>query len=413
MGRSSVRRRLRPRSPREWIVRGCAAAAVLALGYVSTTETLATALQRVDIERAYALNPDDGRITAKLAEQLAIRASPRLSSRGDQLAYRSLSSEPLAVPALTALALGSELRGNVAQARALFVHSSALSRRDFSAQLWLIEDAVSHGDVPGALRQYDAALRTNKNAPEILFPILASATSDPTIASALVNVLATRPAWGDAFVRYLGTSSPDPQTTATLFQLLALRRIPIPEIATANAVNSLVTANAFEAAWNYYRGLRGGVDRRRSRDPNFGAHIEIPTAFDWTPVMTISGVTASIQRTAESGVFDFAAPPTIGGIVLQQMQMLTPGRYRIDGHSLNIEQSDSERPYWVLVCTDGREIGRVDLPNSDQQAGHFSGSFVVGTTCSAQLLRLIVRPSNKVSGTSGQIDHVMMRPLRP
>lgn len=393
-------------------MRGGAAVAALALGYVSTTETLAFALQKANIERAHALNPNDGRITAKLAEQLATRTNPgALNPRVARLARQALASEPLAVQALTALALDDQLRGDPAAARSLFLHANAVSRREFATQLWLIEDTVGRGDIPGALRQYDIALRTTRNAPEILFPILASASADPGIANALAGVLAARPPWGDAFVQYLATSAPDARNTARLFRVLALRRVPLPESATANAVNSLITANAFDAAWSYYSGLRGGADRRRSRDPDFSAHIEVPTAFDWTPVMTGAGVTASVQRTADGGLFEFSAPSTIGGTVLQQMQMLPPGRYRIDGRSSGIEQSRDERPYWALVCTDGREIGRVDLPDSSQDEGRFSGTFVVGDMCPGQLLRLIARPSNRVSGTSGRIDHIQLRPL--
>lgn len=399
------------RPSRKWALRGGFAAGALVLGYISTIQALAVATARSDLPRAHALYPGSGWIGARLAEQISAgKVDAAARARADRIARQALDAEPLAAPALTALALNAELRGDRATAGRLFRHSDALSRRDLGTRLWLIEDAVTRGDVPGVLRHYDIALRTARGAPDLLFPVLSTAITDPVVADALASTLAHRPPWSDAFVQYLATSGPDARSTARLFRRLAQTRTPLPEIATANAVNSLITANAFNAAWDYYRTLRAGTDRRRSRDIDFRAQLEIPTAFDWVPVMTEPGVAASIQHSAGGGLFDFAAPPTVGGPVLQQMQVLPAGRYRLAGHSIGIEQPPDSRPYWTLMCTDGREIGRVDVPNSTVDNGRFTGMFTVPARCPAQVLRLIARPSNAMSGAAGQIDHVALWP---
>lgn len=411
--RSPSRRRTQRRSPREWALRGGIAVAALVLGYISGIEALAFSIAESDVEQAYALNPDDGRIEAKLAEQLMVGGGGAdQQARSVRLAHKALLKEPLAVSALTAMALNDQMRGETGRARNLFIRSDALSRREFGAQLWLIEDAVGRGDIPGALKHYDIALRTTARAPELLFPVLSSAISDPRIARELARVLAKRPGWSEAFAQYVSTSGAYAKSAARLFRLLSLEHVAVPKIAAANAVNGLITANAFDSAWDYYRTLRKGADRRYSRDPRFGAQIEIPTAFDWTPVMIEAGIAASIQKTAKDGVFEFAAPATVGGTVLQQMQVLPPGSYNLEGHTMGIALPDGERPYWSLVCVDGREVGRVELRNSSEADGNFAGSLVVSNTCPAQLLRLVVRPSNAVSGASGQIDNVQLGPLQ-
>ncbi len=410
-GAATLRPR-RSRSPREWAFRGGFAIVALALGYVSTSETLALVLSRSNPARAYAINDHDGRIGVRLAEQLVTsgNAGPAQFAHAERIARRALRDEPLSAGALTVLGLNAQRRGDTAAARALFARSDALSRRELGTRLWLIEDAVARGDIAGALRHYDIALRTSTRAPDLLYPVLASASADPRIARETVRVLEGRPAWSGMFVDYLATSGPDARSTARLFRALAQAHVPVPEVATANAVNALITAGAFDAAWNYYSALRKGADRRRSRDADFGAQVAVPTALDWTPVMLDAGVTASIQQSTTDGVFDFAAPATVGGVVLQQMQVLPPGRYRIEGRSVGIAQDDGQRPYWTLLCIDGRELGRVEVPNSSQAEGRFFGELTVGAGCPAQTLRLVVRPSNAIGGVSGQIDRVELRP---
>ncbi|MCW4463468.1 hypothetical protein OK349_17305 [Sphingomonas sp. BT-65] len=412
MARRTFRSPAFGRTPREWLARGVLALAAVAAGYVSVKQTLAYSVRSADPERAHTLSPSDGRIEAQLAMKLLTTATGDAQRRrAEQLAQDALRREPLAIPAIVTLGLHAQLRGDLPRARRLFAHSSRLSRRDLQTRLWAIEDAVAREDVPGAIRNYDLALRASRQAPEILFPVLSSAIADPSIAAALAPVLASRPPWGDAFLTHVAGSGLDPKVRARFFRTLKARRIAIPQAAEVNVVNALVAANAHEAAWGYYRTLHASADRRRSRDPHFTAQLETPTAFDWVPVTDTPGIAATIQRNDRDGVFDFATPPTVGGVILQQMQFLPPGRYRIEGRSTGIDQPRGARPYWSLVCVDGRELGRVDLPNSTEASGRFRGSFSVSGDCPTQQLRLVARPSNIVSGVSGQIDEVALQPL--
>ena len=43
--------------------------------------------------------------------------------------------------------------------------------------------------------------------------------------------------------------------------------------------------------------------------------------------------------------------------------------------------------------------------------GMFVGRFTVPADCAAQLLSLVVRPSDAIAGASGQIDRVQLAPL--
>lgn len=396
------------------MLRGGLAAIALTIGYVSTTRTLAFTIYKTDAERAYALAPQDGRIAGELAEQIAAsNAGKAQQAHAARLARQALIDEPLAVPALTALALNIQRTGDTAGARRILIHSNRLSRRELGTRLWFIENAVARNDIADALRNYDIALRTATPAPDLLFPILSSAVSDPDIAQSLSERIATQhPAWAETFVQYLSSPGTDPIVGAAMLRRLTAAGYAIPATAQASVTNALVAKGALEDAWKFYASFRSSAMRNRSRDPNFAAQLQMPSVFDWTPVMNDAGVNASIQRTRGGGVFEFAAPSTVGGLALQQVQFLPPGRYRMEGVTHKIEQPRAASPYWQLSCLDGRELGRVEVPSSSVANGRFSGELTVGRNdCSAQVLRFILRASTETGGVAGQIDSALLAPI--
>lgn len=68
-------------------------------------------------------------------------------------------------------------------------------------------------------------------------------------------------------------------------------------------------------------------------------------------------------------MFEFSAPTGAAGPLLQQWQVLPPGEYHLAGQSEGVEQTEEARPYWALTCANGRELGRLVLPNSAQAEG--------------------------------------------
>lgn len=402
----SPRRDLARRSPEEWAGRITLAAVAAVLGYYSVTFSIAQVVVGNDPALAYRLAPYDGRITAAYATSLAEEgATPEGRARADDLAKLALRQDPVAVAAIATLGTNADVRGDKAAARRYFTYAQKLSRRDLRTQLWMIEDAVERGDVPGTLHQYDITLRVFPNLGETLYPVLASASGDPVIRTELIKTLGRKPLWGESFITFVAGNGPDPQSTAALF--LGLRRVGvvIPEVAAAGAVDALLAAGQTHAAWSYYAAIRPGADRRRSRNPRFVRELEAPSQLDWAPVND-GGLATSIQ----GGIFDFSVPPSVGGPLLLQLQLLPPGNYRLTGHSIGIEQTQGTRPYWVLSCRGGRELGRVEVPNSSVAKGAFSGTFSVTADCPVQTLVLTARPPDAVSGLSGQFDRVELVP---
>lgn len=410
-GRRRGRHQGRRRSPVEWAIRGAGAAIVAALGIGAVTGSIAASVRGRDPALAHRLAPSDGRWTALLASSLSLsEASPAQRRRADALARLALRQNPAAVQAVSALGINAQIRGDTPGARRLFRYAERLSRRDQPTHLWAIEDAVVRNDIPDALRHYDMALRTSRTSSKLLFPTLASAIEDATVRRALLRRLGSKPGWTAEFTDYVAINGA-PRPTAQLLRAMQQSGLSVPEQSRATLLGRLLVANDIAGAWNYYQSLRPGVDRRVSRDPTFSDTVGVPTAFDWVP-LTDGGVVTTLQRGDDKrpGTFQFSAPSSVGGPVLQQMQFLPPGTYRLEGRASEIEQPADSLPYWQLTCIGGRELGHVVVPASANNGGVFRGEYQVPADCPTQLLMLIARPSDAVGGISGQIDQVRLKP---
>lgn len=395
----------------EWVVRLCMTLLAFAVGYVSVTRALAEAIAKADPARAHALAPGNGRVTALLARlSLARRSDQAGRLEAEQLARRALRQDPMAVPAAAVLAASAELRGDTRTGQRLLSYAERLSRRDLETQLILVEVSVANQDIAGALRHYDTALRTSRAAPDLLFPVLAAAVAEPAVRRELVRTLGRRPAWTGDFVNYVGGHGPVPAATADLLLGLQRARVPVSEGARAETINLLVAHGGPEAAWSFYAASAGITNRSRSRDAHFEAGLQAPSIFDWMPVNDGSVATA-LQRSAVGGSFVFSAPPTVGGPLLRQAEMLPHGDYVLQGVSADVDQSEASLPYWTLTCrADGRELGRVVVKSSITSNGRFAGQLSVPKDCTFQDLMLIARPTDRLTGVSGQIKQVQLYP---
>lgn len=404
MARTRSRRR---RTTTEWIVRGALAIIVMALGYISVASTMGYLSRVAAPEHAHRLAPWDGRVTAMLAAKLSgVDGDAVDLIRARRLAREALLQDPTATGAVIALGLVDEQTGRSRAAARLFNYANVLSRRDLATQLWAIETAVSRGNIAGALRHYDIALRTSRHAPDLLFPVLVSAIADPPIRAALVQTFRNKPSWAPLFIEYAASNGPNPHVTSLLFHDLQRSGITIAPVAQTVLIDTLASRGAFDDAWLYYSAVRPNSDRRRSRDSRFTANLTMPTVFDWR-IANDSAISASIQRTDNGGVVDFSAPSGVGGTVVQQTQLLPPGRYRLSGRAAALAALGNDSPYWVAACQNGRELGRINIPGT----GDFTGVFNVPAECVAQTLSLVLRPSDATGGTTGQIERVQLVPL--
>lgn len=409
-GRHGSAYRPAKRTVREWAARGVLVAGVLMVGYVSVTSSLANVLVRADAQAANRLAFADGRILAAAAAQ-KFTAAPNSARSSEQaiLANEALRLDPTAVDALNVLGVQAQMRSENALADRLFGYSFALSRRELGPQIWSIEKAVTRGDIDQALHNYDLAMRTSEEARQILFPVLATAVSEPRIRRRLIDLLASEPVWGQPFLQFASTSGSDPTVVAQLLREGTEKGLSIGEADQARILNRLVARNQMDEAWAYYETVRRNVIRNRSRDPDFSLGTDTPTPFDWT-VGSTPGLSAAILRGGDSGFLDFAVPAGARATAVRQVQMLPPGNYQLVGRSRGIDQPERSPPFWAISCRGGAELVRVDVPNSDEGVSEFSGQFSVPSDCLVQTLSFVLRASDKVSGVTGQIEYLQVAP---
>ncbi|MBX3594744.1 hypothetical protein [Sphingomonas sp.] len=382
---------------------------VAVLGMIAVVSSLSQSFMMVSPPLASAIAPWDGRLAAAYARSfLKTDTKDAEWRRADKIARKALVLDPTAVAAVATLGLAAQKNGNLAAARRDFAYANRLSRRDIQVQLWSIEDAVTRNDVEGALKFYDIALRTSKNTRDILFPILASAIEDEEIRQALVKTFALGPEWAPHFASYAAGEGPDPKSTALFFNALGRRGLAPSWPHQSTLINRLFYSVSVEAAWSLYEVATPDARRDGLRDPAFRSVRGSPSQFDWTPLHD-DVIQASILAGGDGGVFEYSAPTGVGGPVLQQILLLPPGKYRLEGRSAGIDQPDDALPYFQLKCREGAELGRIAVSRSATMSGDFSGSVTVPARCPVQSLTLQIRPSDAIAGASGQILRVALR----
>ena len=408
-GRRTGSESARRRSPVEWGVRAALAAVAALLALPALSDAAARVLAKADTEQAHRLAPWDGQIAARLAEQRLTRSFGE-EAGSTQLARAALRHDPTAVEAASVLGLQAQLAGEEDAANRLFAYAHALSRRERRAQLWAIEEAVSRGDIAGALRHYDTALRTSRSASTLLYPVLATAIAEPLVRAALMDRLAEKPVWIRSFINHLAVNVARPEATVQVLRDGDRMGLPIEEAERVAVVNAVASRGLHELAWTYYASFRDGADRRRSRDPTFLRPVDDAAVFDWMP-SNEGGLIASFQSGEDGGVVAFSVPSGTGGTLLRQTQLLPPGAYRLDGTGSALDIPADAPPYWQLACQDGRELGRVPIIADEEGSARFSSqAIIVPAGCPVQVLSLIARSSSQVAGQSGQIDRVLLSP---
>lgn len=395
---------------RNWVARGALALGLLVLAYQGTVGSLANAVAKVDPARAAALAPDSGVVLARYAQDSFARApSKDPQSLPARLARRALLADATAADALTVLGFQARLRGDKALADEVFGYSLALSRRELRPRLWAIEEAVEKGDIAAALRNYDIALRTSRDAAGMLYPTLGAALSEPRIRAELIRILATKPAWTEEFAEYVARRGIEPVGFIALLAEGRSLGLNVPDELRAHVVNALVSQDKPDQAWAFYRSYRDNVQRDRSRDPAFTYGGAVRAAFDWQTAVD-TRLSVAILSEGKKGLLDFSVPPNSSGELVRQYQVLPKGEYRLHGRSRGLVQPENSRPFWVLSCADGRELGRVVVSDSRTNDGRFAGRFTVPQECRVQILSLMARPNEDIMGMAGQIERVELLP---
>lgn len=378
----------------------------LVFAYASLSATLATVLAKSSPNKALLIWPFDGRIISAAAMDSLRQGNatdvPRATAPS---AAKALIADPTTARAANVIGFQKELQNDRAGAMRAFAYAARLSARELQTHVWAINHASRRGDIDTVLKHYDMALRTSRDAPELLFPVLANALTDKLVRDRLAR-LARQSPWRRDFVVYAAQRAPQVQATMTFFSEAPTKGMLVEADVKDTLVSTAFAKNSAAMAWDYFRSTHPGARRDRSFDPDFAAMETGSTPFHWQ----IPDTATSDVRFEQSGneqtrvVFDIAN--SLSGPILQQITALLPGVYRVNVKQDAQTLSLSNRMEWVISCQQlMTPIAR--LPFQSPQSG-----FAVPANCPFQVFALQIAPAAGVGPISGAVDRAEVIPFR-
>jgi hypothetical protein len=386
------------RSPRKGLLRSSLIAiGALLLLWLSAAISIAGATRELRPDFALRLWPGDGLALAALADRILLSrpTDPAAAAQARSLAEAALAREPTSVRAARILATLSRSPETM---EARFAYARRLSRRDLLTNLWFIEAAVQHDDVPGALAQYDVALRTSSRAPQVLFPILNPALAQRHLQTPIASLLATGSAdWVPDFVDF---------ALAEGSQIGNLGRVIVrqPEILArlqparqARLIALLADQRQFDVGARLYRAL-SGTDAAGGGDLGLTIGGEWPP-FDW---LTASSGDHGVSQTAD-GLRAFSQNGSRASVT-RRLVRLPAGDYALRSTSTLVSAEGTGGVVWSVACARGQSAPLAILPIGDRPGSRQtrSASLRVPAGCDWQWLTLEV--SSALDGPRFEID---------
>ena len=296
-----------------------AAALTLAVGIKGAAIYLA----RSDPRAAAALAPYDARAAVAAAQAEVAAGGNVASPEVRRLTMTALARDATLTPAIEMRALQAEAQHDAARELRLFQLSAAISRRSLPTRLWLIQRSVDRGDVAGALENFDIALRTSMAAPDVLYPVLATASSDPGLTAPIAGILDRPEEWRVGFLHYAITEAHAARGVAAVMLRMRDRRFIIDEQIDQSLIGELLSEREFPLARQVRDAFSPSLGPGLVADPRF-ADARMSYPFGW---QLIQSGTSGVERVREQGrtALEYQVTPGGGGAAATQLLTLAPG----------------------------------------------------------------------------------------
>jgi hypothetical protein len=371
----------------------------LGLGYAVLADAMANIMSRTAPGLALSWRPGHVRSLESQAA-LDLEQSP---AEVDTLAHRALARDLSFAGPVRILGLSTGLHKDQSAATALLAAAEQLSRRDLPTQLYFIEAAVTRGNVEGALRHFDIAMRTSKPGRDILAPVLCQAMRDPGLTVPIARLLQSAPEWTNAFVSYCVDQPDSRPALARILTLAPAARAASPHVVLAKAVQLVAEAGDVSTAHRLYAAVLKDDDRMIGKpvsNPLFDDMAPLPP-FDWNYVLG-----ADLGADPEGkGISIHANGQT--GVVASQLLMAKPGRYRL--HVVGRDVAGG-RVAVTLDCASGHgSLSAVTLP-ADAHARQVSADVTIQAGCPMQWLR-IGAESHEGETMTARVERVDLIPV--
>ena len=368
------------------------------------SDAIANLTEAVDPDTALRWKPFHAR-AQEMAAAALVEGDPGVASR---LAREAYERDPTRAGALRVLGVARGLGGDLGAAATLLRDAERLTRRDLPTQLFFIESAVSRGDVTGALRHFDIAMRTSRSGRALLIPILCTALQDPGLTRPIARTLDAVPDWTGEFVSGCADQAPSRAALARVLTVAGRARRASPPVVTAKITQLVTLGGEIAVGRQLYEALLHDAGRTPSSgigDPRFRVSDAVPP-FDWS--YAVAPELGGEQGGGAPGLDVHARSRS--GAVAWQMMLLPPGHYRLTITGTPTQPKPAGTVMAQVACVDGpqRTLGLVRVAATPRFGGQ--GAVTIPRDCPSQWVRLSLEGTG--SGTyDGHIDAVKIEPV--
>jgi tetratricopeptide (TPR) repeat protein len=393
------------------VIFGCAAALALS----AALNAFVNVAERGNPSLALQLDPDN---PVALAARGDIAWTEEKSAVNDQnikkMARQSLRGLALNPKAIRLLGFAHDADRQPKVAHRLMALAEKTSRRDIGTQLWMIESAVTAGDVRKTLHHYNTALLTNPQTDEVLFPKLAAALDDGEIRAAAAPIVRSDPSWLSAFMGHVIWNSAHADSLAqTIMGAGGLRDTAENRSTESQLIGRLSAQGKYDTARQFYLSLKG-ADRNVLQS---AALRNVSERARYAPISwkleASSGVGAVANGQGSNTQMQVYASPAANGIAAQKLLFLRRGDYALSFSTGPVALNAGANAYWIVNCVtvdNARPILRQDiLPGTALRL--YKAAFKVDETCPSQLLQLVASGGEGQSDTSFAVQAISISPL--
>jgi hypothetical protein len=412
-GETSSPKRLTTMAWRASVLIGCAL-----LAWLTFTSAIAHIARGSNPEAALKFVPNDAvALSGKAEGALAATSSSALVSKDTKnLVLASLRSQALNARALRQLGFIADANNQTASAKRLIKLSERASRREFGAQLWLIENGVRSDNIQATLVHYDIALRSGYDSGGILFPILTAALDDREVQTAFARYVKNPPPWLGLFLSYAIGQGQNPSAIATAVSVAGgLPKGDVFRDFERQLLAQLVVKERYAEARQYYLSL-AGVDPNVPVSIGFGKMVTNPrfAPISWE-VQNTPGVGAAFEggENGDGQRLSIFAGSGERGAVLRKLLFLAAGRYAITQEIKLQRLGGDATATWEIKCLRVGEqrvmwrgsfspvVGRKTLPPFD-----------IAADCTMQSIALVVSGGSNQDGSEVILTGVALVPIK-
>lgn len=314
-------------------------------------------------DMALRLNPANAAARADRAEALvyATGATTRIADAARESA-RALSGDPTLARAYRMIALNASKQN--APVRPAIEAATYLTKRDYIANLWVIEQAVKDNRLDAAMDSIDASLRTSVKSQALLFPIMVDAVAEPEMRIRFVRIFSRRPDWIDGFLGYYLTTQAPVAPLSRIVADLGKETTPATQAAVPVLIGVMVKQKAFDDARIFEGRIAGrpaAEQARLVRHSNFERAGANPP-FDWQ-LFREPAYASDIVSDGKLHRLDVISETQTARPVARQLIRLTPGSYQLRAVGKVTEGNDDAALTWTVQCA---EAGRAS-PIAEQK----------------------------------------------